>query len=201
MLRMSRDAALKRGLFNFLGLMMSTLPIQAMTAGEALRLTQAWTFSSRTAADLSGMKVQPGGDYEIEVRGAHLAYQSANKLLLVSGLVGSGMVQFSVAPEPWQELQAAAAREALTLGEGTFELVKTTPFHAEPPVLLLSKAFSDGTISEQQFLIEVRWLLEWATHWRKTRLPELSSGLSAQEQERKGKAYVELARRQRPRPW
>lgn len=188
--------------FLFLGiLLMSIQPAHAMTAGDALRLTQAWAHSSRAATDLAGMVVQPGGDFEVDVRGAHLAYRSASKQLVVSGLVGTGVVQFTVAPEPWQELQAAAAREANTLGEGRFELVDRKIFHSDPPVLLLSKAFSDGKMTETQFLIEVRWLLEWATHWRKTRVPELFSARSPQEIERLGLGYVEWARKRRPRPW
>lgn len=182
-------------------LLMSTPSTHAMNAAEALRLTQAWAHSSKGAQDLAGMRVQPSGDFEVDIRGAHLAYRGASRQLVVSGLVGTGMVQFTAAPEPWQELQAAAAREAPTLGEGQFELVKKKVFHSEPPVLLLSKAFSDGSMSETQFLIEVRWLLEWATHWRKTRLPELNSGRSDQEIERLGRGHVEWARTRRPRPW
>lgn len=180
---------------------MSIQPAHAMNAGDALRLTQAWAHSSRAATELAGMTVQPSGDFEVDVRGAHLAYSSASRQLVVSGLVGTGVVQFIVAPEPWQELQAAAAREANTLGEGRFELVDRKVFHSDPPVLLLSKAFSDGKMTETQFLIEVRWLLEWATHWRKTRVPELFSARTPQEIERLGQGYVDWARKRRPRPW
>lgn len=201
MLRLKPFPALLRLLLKLLVLLMSTTPVQAMTAGEALRLTQAWAHSSGADADLAGMAVQPGGDFEVQVRGARLAFQSGLHRLVVSGLVGQDMLQLTVSPAAWQKLQRAAALEAPTLGEGQFELLSVKTLNADPPVLLLSKAFSNGALSEQQFLIEVRWLLEWATHWRKIRLRELFSGRTPEELDKQGRTYVEMARRQRPRPW
>lgn len=173
-----------------------------MTAAEALRLTQAWAFSSGASANLTGMKVQLTGDFEIDIRGANLVYQSKTHQLIVSGLVGQDMLQLTASTAAWQKLQTAAAREGITMGEGQFTLAEaTTKLNADPPVLMLSKPFTDGAMKEQQFLIEVRWLLEWATHWRKTRLRELFSGSSPEELARQGMAYVAWAHEKRPRPW
>lgn len=79
-------------------------------------------------------------------------------------------MRLTVSPTAWQGLQRAATLKALALGEGRFELLVVMSLNADPPVLLLSKAFSDDALSEQQLMIEVGWLLEWATHCRETRL-------------------------------
>jgi hypothetical protein len=165
-----------------------------MTPEKAKNLIEAWSRSRQ-------QKLAASGEFLVEAGGVFLCYDSDAKQLLASGLVGQDMLQFNSSNKPWQRLQAAAVREKATLGEGHFELVQKKLFNVDPPILLLTKAFDDGSISDEQFIIEVQWLREWATHWRKTRMVELSSGVSEQLIEQQGKAYVEAAQKKRPRPW
>lgn len=180
---------------------MTTMSAQAMNTADALRLTQAWAYNGRGNPPLTGLNIHPSGDFEVLIRGARLLYRAGEGRLIVSGLVGGDSVQLSTSPAAWKKLQAAAQREAVTMGEGVFELVTTKTMNAEPPVLLLSKSFADGEMQEMQFVVEVRWLLEWATYWRKTRLWELFSGRSEETVSLEGQAHVDWARRHRPRPW
>lgn len=51
----------------------SRLPVSAMTSGDALRLTRAWSHGSRGGADLPGVSAQPSGEFEVAVRGTFLS--------------------------------------------------------------------------------------------------------------------------------
>lgn len=167
---------------------------QSMSPEKAETLIQAWSQGG-------GRILSDSGRFLVSVRGVFFRYDSDAKQLLASGLVGQDMVHFNSSNKPWQRLQAAAVREEATLGEGHFELVQEKLFHVDPPILLLTKAFDDGAMSDEQFIIEVGWLREWATHWRMQRMRELSSGASQQVIEQQGKDYVEAAQKKRPRPW
>ncbi len=166
-----------------------------MSVERAEKLIQAWSGGSLSKLNLGS------GKFLTLANGVFFRFESEKQRLLASGLVGSDAHQFTASKKPWQDLQTTAARESNTLGEGNFELVPTKLFNSDPPVLLLTKDFANGAISEEQFLIEVSWLREWATHWRKKRMVELTSGLSPQEIERRGQDHVEWAKRNRPRPW
>lgn len=172
----------------------------AMTADHAIRLVNAWQGKSGMT-DIAKLLITPNGDFSYQGRGAIFHYEGQTKRLIVSGLVGQRMLQFTAAREPWDELQFYAAREQVTLGEGSFELVSTALLTFTPPVLLLRKSFFDGAISNQQFILETRWLLEWATHWRTRRLPEIYSTDPAETVARKGEEHVAFALRNRLRPW
>jgi hypothetical protein len=103
-------------------------------------------------------------------------------------------------PDTWQALLDAGQREQATMGEGSFELFREPLYEFVPDVVLLTKAFEASGLPQNQFNLEVRWLLTAATHWRTLRYNRVM-----QDPEdtvvRDGRQLNERMLKERPRPW
>ncbi len=136
-----------------------------MDSARAVELVQWWGYDSKDLGYISEMKIDPQGGFVTKGSGAYFRYDPVQHRLLVSGLVGYNMKSLASDTESWQELLRAGEREKVTLGEGELEILTQKFFDNEPDVVLLTKSFTDGSITNEQFSREVRWLLAAAYHW------------------------------------
>ncbi len=168
-----------------------------MTLDRAIFLTQAW--GKRTGDSFDQATIAPNGDFRGVFGGAEIAYIATRKTLLVEGLIIQDATVLVEDEELLDEIKRVGNREPYTRGEGYF-FIELTPLDYANPQLTLCKDFVDGAIEPAQFVREVEWLLEWATHWRRVRYPQLIVQ-TEEEQIRQAPEIEARARRLRPRPW
>ncbi len=168
-----------------------------MTKTEALALLQGWAGNESYSQSL---KVDPNGDFLGKSRGAFFRFSAEKSRLVVSGLVRYDSTIHSEHPETWARLEQAAERESATMGDGKFELYSAQLYDFAPEIVLLSKTFESGGISQDQFNEELRWLLTAATHWRTLRYNRVMQDPD-DVVERDGRLLNERMLRERPRPW
>ena len=168
-----------------------------MTLDQAIRLTQAWAGSVNESFDQAA--ISPSGNFRGLFGGAEIAYDAQTKTLLVEGLVIHDASVLVEDLEFLDEIRRAGEREPYTRGEGYF-FIEPQPLGYTEPQLTLRKDFTDGSFSNRQFVREVGWLLEWATHWRMVRYPQLIDE-TEEERIRKAPQIEAWARKKRPRPW
>lgn len=168
-----------------------------MDLDRSIYLTQAWCKEVKESFNTAS--VSANGDFKGVFGAAEISYSSQQKKLSVYGLVNYNAGLMVKYPAFFNDLKRVGQRELYTLGEGYFYLNKE-PFNAENPQLTLRKDFTDGTISAEQFVIEVDWMMGWSTYWRKQRY--LKVGEETEEQLAKEAPDIEAwARKNRPRPW
>ncbi len=174
-------------------------PVIAMTNNEALGLLQAWAEDVRDPHYGTTLKVGAQGDFLAKSKGAFFRYAPESGSLIVSGLVGYGVTLHSKHPTSWDRLVRAGHREWATLGDGAFELYRDPLYELKPDVVLLSKTFVQS-MSEMQFIVQVRWLLNAATHWRTLRYNRVMQDPES-DLIRDGAIINERMQKERPRPW
>ena len=185
-------------LFNFLTLSCTsrTMPTD-MTLDRAIRLTQTWAKRVREPFDQAS--IAPNADFRGVFSGAEISYSAQEKMLTVEGLVIQNARVLVKNVEFFNEIKRVGDREPYTRGEGYF-YIEPTPSGYTNPQLTLRKDFTNGSIDPAQFVREVDWLLEWSTHWRMTRYPQLIEE-SEEERIRKAPEIEAWAKKNRPRPW
>ncbi len=174
-------------------------PVIAMTNNEALLLLKAWAGEVRDPHYAITLKLGARGDFLAKSKGAFFRYAPESGSLIVSGLVGHGVTLHSKYPKTWERLLRAGQREWATLGDGAFELYREPLYELKPDVILLSKTFGNS-ISEMQFIVQVRWLLDAATHWRTLRYNRVMQDPES-DLIREGAIINERMQKERPRPW
>lgn len=173
-----------------------TMPTQ-MTLDQAIRLTQAWANSVNESFDQA--TISPNGDFRGLFAGAEIAYVAQTKTLLVEGLVIHKASLFVKDRELFDEIKRAGDREPYTRGEGYF-FIEPKPLGYTEPQLTLRKDFTDGSMDGKQFVREVSWLLEWSTHWRMVRYPQVFEQ-TEEQMIREAPLIEKRAKEKRPRPW
>lgn len=168
-----------------------------MSADRALILTRAWAAS--IGESLENMTVSPNGDFRGLFGAAEIVYSSRDKMLSAMGLVDIDATPMLEDQEFFDEMKRTGEREPSTMGEGYFYIEKT-PFNARLPQLTLRKDFTNAMLEPKRFILEVDWLMEWATYWRKIRSVQV---VSKPEEEliREAAGIEEWVKKNRPRPW
>jgi len=172
-----------------------------MEIDQALKLVQGWSTGVRDTRYTSKMQVDAQGGFLTEAKGAIFRYQPETKTLLVSGVLAhDAYIFYSKHPDFWKELIEAGKREYTTLGEGEFELYTKPLLNMKPEIVLLTKKFTDDVIEQEQFILEVRWLLTAATYWRTLRRGYVLTA-PVEKLIQEAPLINERMLRERPRPW
>ena len=169
-----------------------------MTTDKALLLTKTWCREARESFD-DKLIVDPNGGFRGEFGAPDIIYDSPTKTLTVYGLVINDASVIAAYPELYANFERAGKREAYTLGEGHLYILKT-PIKQKEPQLTLRKVFSDGSMTPEQFVREVDWLMQWSTHWRTQRSLAIMDKTD-EELAKEGAEIDAWARKNRPRPW
>ncbi|MDB5259860.1 MAG: hypothetical protein JWN37_91 [Candidatus Nomurabacteria bacterium] len=138
-------------------------------------------------------------DFKVILGAAEFSYSANDGQFSVFGLVVNDAHLMIKRKEFFDEVKRAGDREPSTLGEGYF-YINEQPLNSGMPQLVLRKDFKDATLSEDRFVKEVDWLMEWATYWRKQRYLEVS-GKSEEDLIKEAPQIEARAKRERPRPW
>lgn len=175
-------------------------PPVPMTLDQAIALARTW--GREVKEPFSNAQVFPNGDFRGQFGGAELYYLAVDSTLYAQGLVQSDASLMAEDPEDFDEMKRAGDREPSTMGEGKFYLERTPhkPHKAGTPKLALRKAFRNGAIEPRQFVVEVDWLMEWSTYWRKQRSIEVQTQPEA-ELIQEAPEIEAWAKKNRPRPW
>ncbi len=168
-----------------------------MTNDKALALTKAWCVEAHEQLG-NHLKVSSNGDFSGVFGAAEITYVAQAKKLYVDGLVNYDASELIEYPELFDDFERAENREAYTLGEGRFHILNTPG--REHPQLTLRKEFSDGSVTVNQFVKEIDWLMQWSTYWRLQRSYDVNTK-SEEELVREGAKLDAWARKNRPRPW
>ena len=176
----------------------------AMELNDALAMTQAWiTDVGADERDIVGsLRVDKTGAFLAQIKGAYFRYMPADKVLLVSGVVGDDLKSLGMFPRKWQRLVEIGRREYTTLmyGEAEFELYRDPLLGLKPDVVLLTKTYHDRLTDGRLLGIQIRWLLLDANYWFVNRYNEVMSK-TEEELIREAPERNEWMLKNRPRPW
>ena len=168
-----------------------------MDIDKALLLTKAWCDEAHES--FSKVEIAANGDFRGVVGAPEIIYSNQDKRLVVLGLVINNATVIVKRYELFTDFETVGKHEPYTLGEGYF-FIEKTPMGKDNPQLTLRKDFTDGSISPQQFVKEVRWLMQWSTHWYMKRSGDVL-GQPIEELIKKSPAIETEARKNNPRPW
>ncbi len=168
-----------------------------MNLDQAILLTKSWCEEAHES--FAKVEISPNGDFGGILGAPDVIYSTQNKRLSIEGLIiddASIMIEY---PELFADIETVGKHEPYTLGEGYF-FIEKMPMGQKEPQLTLRKDFTDGSITPSQFVKEVRWLMEWSTHWRLQRSLIVINKPEAQLIE-EAPTIEAWARKNRPRPW
>jgi hypothetical protein len=175
----------------------------AMEPNQALKLAEVFGKTVRDNAYLGRMVVDARGGWVTRVRGGTFRYDPVKKTLIFSSFIASGVVAFADVPELWNNLERHGKRMPKVMGDGYFEIIREGPFlnHTSFPLLMLSKNFSDGSITHEQFVMEAQWLLYGGAFWGGGPKPYGVSGVITEPEAVLIKVAEEIQKERPPRPW
>ena len=146
-----------------------------MTADKAYALYLAWKKSVGDVRkpEFSGLNLESDGSFRAIHGAADFDYNFPLKKLMVMRVLNSSATRQYTYDMPGMKADEALAKlEPYTMGGGEF-FINTRPWlnsneeinNPRKNTYCLKRDFSNSSISSEQFVVDVRWLIYWGQYW------------------------------------